>query len=41
MGGGLQTGISSAQKDRVPLGFGNLYASAGDHMKKCRYWFHF
>ena len=27
-----QTGIPKDQKDRVPLGFGNLYASAGDHI---------
>ncbi len=32
MGGNLSTGILGAQKDRVPLGFGNLYASPGDHI---------
>lgn len=28
----LQTGTSSGQNDRVSLGFGNLYASVGDHV---------
>ncbi len=32
MGGNLSTGILGPQKDRVPLGFGNLYASPGDHI---------
>ena len=30
MGGEYPAGIRDVQKDRVPLGFGNLYASAGD-----------
>ncbi len=32
MGGEYPAGIRDVQKDRVPLGFGNLYASAGDHI---------
>ena len=32
MEGNLQTGTSSGQKDRVSLGFGNLYVSIGDHV---------
>ncbi len=30
--GNQPTGIGSGVKDRVPLGFGNLYASVGDHI---------
>jgi len=32
MGGEYPAGTRDVQKDRVPLGFGNLYASAGDHI---------
>ena len=32
MGGNLPTGISGGHEDRVPLGFGDLYASTGDHI---------
>ena len=32
MGENLQTGTTSGQNDRGSLGFGNLYASAGDHI---------
>ena len=32
MGGNLAAEIPGGQKTRVPLGFGNLYASTGDHI---------
>lgn len=32
MGGNLPRGIPEGPKDRVSLGFGNLYASPGDHI---------
>jgi len=32
MGAEYPTGIRDAQNNRVPLGFGNLYAGAGDHI---------
>jgi len=32
MGGEYQPGIRNVPKERVSLGFGNLYASAGDHI---------